>query len=110
GVGVGLVLVGMVGGGIIVVDDRAKGIHEGYFVTPLSALDLVGGLTLSAVTLSMIIGAIVLTSSLLIARVPLIGGVQTLVLVAASILLLSLGLILFMFTLMARVSNPMMPR
>src|SRR5262249_5017428 len=105
-----LFFVAMLAGGIILVDDRAKGIHEGYFVTPLSALDLVGGLTLSAVTLSMIIGAIVLTSSLLIARVPLIGGVQTLVLVAASILLLSLGLILFMFTLMARVSNPMMPR
>jgi len=102
--------VAMLAGGIILVDDRAKGIHEGYFVTPLSALDLVGGLTLSAVRLSMIIGAIVLASSLLIARIPLIGGLETIVLVAAAMLLLSLGLILFMFTLMARVSNPIVPR
>ena len=105
-----LFFVAMLAGGIILVDDRARGIHEGYFVTPLSALDLVGGLTLSAVTLSMIIGATVLISSLLIAHIALIGGVQTVLLIFAAMLLLSLGLILFMFTLMARVSNPMTPR
>jgi ABC-2 type transport system permease protein len=105
-----LFFVAMLAGGIILVDDRARGIHEGYFVTPLSSLDLVGGLTLSAITLAMIIGTTVLISSILIARVPLIGGVQTLLLSEAAMLLLALGLILFMFTLMARVSNPMTPR
>lgn len=105
-----LFFVAMLAGGIILVDDRARGIHEGYFVTPLSALDLVGGLTLSAVTLSMIIGTTVLFSSILIARLPLIGGFQTLGLSLVAMLLLGLGLILFMFTLMARVSNPMTPR
>src|SRR5881397_3280464 len=67
-----LFFVAMLAGGIILVDDRARGIHEGYFVTPLAALDVVGGLTLSAVTLSMLIGTTVLTSSIAIARVPLI--------------------------------------
>ncbi len=105
-----LFFVAMLAGGIILVDDRARGIHEGYFVTPLSALDLVGGLTLSATTLSVIIGTIVLLSSILIARIPLIGGLQTLLLAEVAMVLLGLGLILFMFTLMARVSNPMMPR
>ena len=40
------------------------------------------------------------------------GGtdVQTLFLVGVTILLLAVGLILFMFTLMARVSNPLTPR
>jgi ABC-2 type transport system permease protein len=105
-----LFFVAMLAGGIILVDDRAKGIHEGYFVTPLSALDLVGGLTLSAITLSMIIGSTVLVSAVLIARIPLIGGWKTILLTEATMMLLALGLILFMFTLMARVSNPMMPR
>jgi ABC-2 type transport system permease protein len=105
-----LFFVAMLAGGIILVDDRARGIHEGYFVTPLSALDLVGGLTLSAVTLSMIIGTTVLGSAILIARVPIIGGLQTILLAELAMLLLGLGLILFMFTLMARVSNPMTPR
>jgi ABC-2 type transport system permease protein len=105
-----LFFVAMVAGGIILVDDRARGIHEGYFVTPLSALDLVGGLTLSAVTLAMLIGTIVLVSAFTVARLPLIGGLQTILLTEATMLLLSLGLVLFMFTLMARVSNPMTPR
>jgi ABC-2 type transport system permease protein len=105
-----LFFVAMLAGGIILVDDRARGIHEGYFVTPLSALDLVGGLTLSATTLSMIIGTTVLGSAILIANVPIIGGLKTIALAELAMLLLALGLILFMFTLMARVSNPMTPR
>ena len=105
-----LFFVAMLAGGIILVDDRAKGVHEGYFVTPLSSLDIVGGLTLSATTLAMIIGVIVLISSILIARLPIIGGVLTIVYTLVAILLLALGLILFMFTLMARVSNPITPR
>ena len=100
----------MLAGGIILVDDRARGIHEGYFVTPLSALDVIGGLTLSAVTLSMIIGTVVLSSSILIARLHLLGGFRTIALAGAALFLLALGLILFVFTLMARVSNPLMPR
>ena len=106
-----LFFVAMLAGGIILVDDRARGIHEGYFATPLSALDLVGGLTISATTLAMIIGTIVLLSSILIAQLfPILGGARTLVLVGVTIFLLAVGLILFMFTLMARVSNPLTPR
>ncbi len=105
-----LFFIAMLAGGIILVDDRARGIHEGYFVTPVSALDVVVGLTLSAITLAMTIGTVVLISAVVIARVPIIGGWRTLVLTEAAILLLALGLILFMFTLMARVSNPLTPR
>src|SRR6185295_8118527 len=95
-----LFFVAMLAGGIILVDDRARGIHEGYFVTPLSALDLVLGLSMSAITLSALIGGTVLVSAILIARLPIIGGIETIALTAACVLLLSLGLILFMFTLM----------
>ena len=105
-----LFFVDMLAGGLILVDDRAKGIHEGYFVTPLSSLDVVLGLTLSALTLSMIIGSAVLVAAITIARVQLIGGLSTLLLSETCILLLALGLVLFMFTLMARVSNPLTPR
>jgi ABC-type multidrug transport system permease subunit len=105
-----LFFVAMVAGGIILVDDRARGIHEGYFVTPLTSLDLVGGLTLSATTLALIMASSVTVAAIVIARLPLIGGLKTLGLVEVTIFLLALGLVLFMFTLMARVSNPMTPR
>jgi ABC-2 type transport system permease protein len=102
--------VAMLAGGIILVDDRARGIHEGYFVTPLSSLDLIGGFTLSATTLAFFVGTLVLASSLLIARLPILGGWRTILLAESAVLLLALGMILFMFTLMARVSNPLTPR
>src|SRR6185503_8622363 len=105
-----LFFIAMLAGGIILVDDRARGIHEGYFVTPLSTLDMIGGLTLSATTLAALIGTVVLASAIVIARLPILGGLRTIVLTEAAILLLGLGLILFMFTLMARVSNPLTPR
>jgi ABC-2 type transport system permease protein len=105
-----LFFVAMVAGGIILVDDRARGIHEGYFVTPLTSMDLVAGLTLSATTLALMMGSVVTLSAILIAQLPLIGGLKTLLLVEFTILLLGLGLVLMMFTLMARVSNPMTPR
>src|SRR5262244_2029473 len=33
----------MIGGGIIFIDDKARGLHEGYLVTPISKLELVAG-------------------------------------------------------------------
>ncbi len=105
-----LFFVAMVAGGIILVDDRARGIHEGYFVTPLTSMDLVAGLTLSATTLALLMGSLVTVSAILIAQLPLIGGLRTFLLIEFTILLLGLGLVLMMFTLMARVSNPMTPR
>src|SRR6185436_10261908 len=31
----------MIGGGIIFIDDRARGLHEGYLVTPITKLELI---------------------------------------------------------------------
>ena len=34
----------MIGGGIIFIDDKARGLHEGYLVTPITKLELIAGL------------------------------------------------------------------
>ena len=34
----------MIGGGIVYIDDKARGVHEGYLVTPITKLELVAGL------------------------------------------------------------------
>jgi ABC-2 type transport system permease protein len=49
-------------------------------------------------------------AALTIAQLPILNGLRTIVLAETTILLLAFGLILFMFTLMARVSNPLTPR
>src|SRR5437762_3569196 len=37
----------MIGGGIIFIDDKARGLHEGYLVTPISKLELIAGFNVS---------------------------------------------------------------
>ena len=37
----------MIGGGIIFIDDKARGLHEGYLVTPISKFELIMGFTLA---------------------------------------------------------------
>src|SRR5262245_7926847 len=37
----------MIGGGIIFIDDKARGLHEGYLVTPITKLELITGFNVS---------------------------------------------------------------
>jgi ABC-2 type transport system permease protein len=37
----------MIGGGMLYIDDKARGVHEGYLVTPISKLELVMGLNIA---------------------------------------------------------------
>ena len=37
----------MIGGGMLYIDDKARGVHEGYLVTPITKLELVLGLNLA---------------------------------------------------------------
>src|SRR5216684_1143137 len=37
----------MIGGGMLYIDDKARGVHDGYLVTPITKLELVLGLNLA---------------------------------------------------------------
>ena len=37
----------MIGGGMLYIDDKARGVHEGYLVTPITKLELVLGLNMA---------------------------------------------------------------
>src|SRR5579863_4275553 len=37
----------MIGGGMLYIDDKARGVHEGYLVTPITKLELVMGLNIA---------------------------------------------------------------
>ncbi|MGD0901972.1 MAG: ABC transporter permease, partial [Terracidiphilus sp.] len=38
----------MIGGGMLYIDDKARGVHEGYLVTPITKLELVFGLNMAS--------------------------------------------------------------
>src|SRR2546430_17445100 len=49
----------MIGGGIIYIDDKARGIHEGYLVTPITRLELVMGLNVAGALKAMMAGLVI---------------------------------------------------
>src|SRR5262245_59818157 len=47
----------IIGGGIIFIDDKARGLHEGYLVTPISTLELIAGFNLDGTVKTALTGA-----------------------------------------------------
>ena len=100
----------MIGGGIIFIDDKARGLHEGYLVTPITKLELISGFNLSGTVKAVMAGAVVILVGSLIAGIPNPFDPMRLLRVLVVIVIASLALVSMMFLLMVRVSNPLTPR
>ena len=59
----------MIGGGMLYIDDKARGVHEGYLVTPITKLELVLGLNLAGAIKAVMTGVIICVIGALIAGV-----------------------------------------
>src|SRR5215813_12067632 len=100
----------MIGGGIIFIDDRARGLHEGYLVTPITKLELITGFNLSGTVKAVMAGAVVVTLGSLIAGIPNPFEPLRLLRVLIVIVISSLALVSMMFLLMVPVRDPLIPR
>jgi ABC-2 type transport system permease protein len=100
----------MIGGGIVYIDDKARGVHEGYLVTPITKLELVAGLNVAGALKAMGAGVVLTILGSLIAGVG--SAFQPanffwlLLLIAAT----SFAFISMMFVMMVRVNDPLIPR
>src|SRR5437868_15026200 len=59
----------MIGGGMLYIDDKARGVHEGYLVTPITKLELVLGLNLAGAIKAVMTGIIIVGIGSLLAGV-----------------------------------------
>lgn len=100
----------MIGGGIIYIDDKARGLHEGYLVTPIRKLELILGFNLSGAIKAILSGVVVVTIGSLIAGIPDPLNVLRLGRLFLMVGVTGLALISMMFLLMVRVSDPLVPR
>jgi ABC-2 type transport system permease protein len=100
----------MIGGGIIFIDDKARGLHEGYLVTPVTRLELIAGFNLSGAIKGMLSGIMVVTLGSLVAGVPHAFDPVRLTKLLAVIIVSSVTLVSMMFLLMVRVTDPLLPR
>jgi ABC-2 type transport system permease protein len=100
----------MIGGGIIFIDDKARGLHEGYLVTPITKLELILGFNMSGAIKAVLAGGVLMTVGSLIAGVPDPFEPMRLARLLFVIVLTAIALVSMMFLLMVRVSDPLVPR
>src|ERR1700723_4748746 len=103
-------IVAMIGGGITFIDDKSRGLHEGYLVTPITKTELVMGLIGAGALKGIMAGmALAITGSLISGITGIWNPIQMFYLVLV-IAVGSTAMISFMFLLMVRVDDPLVPR
>ena len=100
----------MIGGGIIYIDDKARGLHEGYLVTPIKKLELIAGFNISGTIKAVIAGMFLIIIGSMIAGIPNAFDAMRLLRLFVVVCVTAFALISLMFLLMVRVSDPMLPR
>jgi ABC-2 type transport system permease protein len=103
-------MMAMIGGGIIFIDDKARGLHEGYLVTPISKLELIAGFNVSGTMKAVIAGVVLMTVGSVIAGVPDPFAPMRLLRLFVVIVVTAFALISLLFLLMVRVNDPLIPR
>ena len=100
----------MIGGGIIFMDDKARGLHEGYLVTPITRFELILGFNLSGAIKAVLSGSVLMTLGSVIAGVPDAFEPLRLLRLFLVIVVTSTALVSMMFLLMVRMTDPLLPR
>jgi len=100
----------MIGGGMLYIDDKARGVHEGYLVTPITKLELVLGLNLAGAIKAVMTGVIIVGIGSMMAGVGTIFNPTAVIGLIAMIVLTSLAFNTMMFLLMVRIEDPLVPR
>jgi ABC-2 type transport system permease protein len=103
-------IVAMIGGGITFIDDKARGLHEGYLVTPIQKTELVMGLVGAGALKGLMAGMVLTIVGGLIAGIPRLWDPIRLFYLTVVVLVASLAMISFMFLVMVRVDDPLVPR
>ena len=100
----------MIGGGMLYIDDKARGVHEGYLVTPITRLELVFGLNIAGSIKAVLAGICLTVIGSLMAGLGIIFHPMMMLQTFALILVTSLAFNGMMFLMMVRVDDPLVPR
>jgi len=100
----------MIGGGMLYIDDKARGVHEGYLVTPITKLELVFGLNAAAAIKAVLAGICLTVIGSLMAGLGVIFHPVADLELLAMIIVTAVAFNGMMFLLMVRVDDPLTPR
>ncbi|GAC1432207.1 MAG: hypothetical protein NVS1B11_10440 [Terriglobales bacterium] len=100
----------MIGGGMLYIDDKARGVHEGYLVTPITKMELVFGLNAASAIKAVMTGSVITIIGSLLSGVSALFTLSTAFGLLIMIVLTSVALNAMMFLMMVRVEDPLVPR
>jgi len=100
----------MIGGGMLYIDDKARGVHEGYLVTPITKFELVAGLNIAGAIKAILAGVVITVIGALLAGLGGAFTLQNLLYIMLVIVVTSLTFNTMMFLMMVRVEDPLVPR
>jgi ABC-2 type transport system permease protein len=100
----------MIGGGMLYIDDKARGVHEGYLVTPITKLELVFGLNMAGAIKAVLSGICLTIIGSLMAGLGVIFHPEADLELLALIVATAIAFNGMMFLLMVRVDDPLVPR
>jgi ABC-2 type transport system permease protein len=109
-ISLGMFMTVMIGGGISYLDDKQRGVHEGYLVTPITKLELILGQNVAGTIKAIFTGAMVTALGALIAGVYEIFLPLRFLVLLVLIAVVSFAFMSMMSCLVARMNNPMLPR
>jgi len=100
----------MIGGGMLYIDDKARGVHEGYLVTPITKTELVFGLNGAGAIKGILTGIVITMIGSLLAGVGTIFNLETILGLLLMIVATATAFNTMMFLMMVRVEDPLVPR
>jgi ABC-2 type transport system permease protein len=100
----------MIGGGMLYIDDKARGVHEGYLVTPITRLELVMGLNMAGAIKATLSGICLTVIGSLMAGLGVIFHPEADLELLCLIIVTAIAFNGMMFLLMVRVDDPLVPR
>ena len=109
-ISLGLFMSAMIGGAILYLDDKQRGVHEGYLVTPITKAELVVAQILSGTIKATVGGVLLALIGALSAGVTAILEPSRLVALLMLVMLTSVSFMAMTSCIVARMSNPILPR
>ena len=100
----------LIGGGALYIDDKVRGIHEAYLVSPISKFELVLGMHLAGVLKGTFAGSVVTIVGVLVAGLSSFITLWSIVLMLGFLLLVASSFVSMISLLMVRVDDPIVPR
>lgn len=100
----------MIGGGMLYIDDKARGVVEGYLVTPITKTELVLGLNAAGAIKAIMTGIIITFIGCLLSGVTTLFNPGTMLGLLVMIVLTSIAFNTMMFLMMVRIEDPLVPR